>query len=547
MKNFLSSTMGKVIAGVATLAAVAAIVTVVVLINMGYRTIRVDDLVGTTVISKGSSFTEAVMGQNLKSGCDVEVQRESSLTLALDEDKHVYAQPLTRFSLKALGKAGKDSRTIICLDKGSILSEIDEKLAEDESYVVESPNATMAVRGTSFTVTVYFDEEGFCHTLVEVTKGMVEVTEKDEKGKPTDNVQTLEAGEATEIISLVAEDNNNELTPNGGDSPIPLPAPEPGNPEFIINGPMEIVYQNPEALAVEEAIEAYLNGGTLETTNLDRVTKLDICGKVVFAELDNSVGGKARSHGMSFTSERGKEEVHTVSYSPNDDVDPTIIETENSNITDLSFITEMQNLRELTIQFGNITDITAISKLKHLTNLNLNFNKISDISPLKNSTKLVTLYLDSNRISDISPISGMTNLNCLSLNSNELLEIKAVSGLTSLTSLFIDDNHVSDLSPIKELKRISNLSFSNTDVSDISPIEGLNKITHLTMGNNKISDISPLKKLDNLVYISISMTDITDLSPIYGLSKLESINAYGISEDAIAKFKQQMPDVTIWN
>lgn len=547
MKNFLSSTTGKIIAGVATLAAVAAIVTVVVLLNAGYRTIRVDDLVGTTVISKGSSLTEAVKGQNLKSGCDVEVQKESSLTLALDEDKHVYAQPLTCFSLKALGKAGKDSRTIIRLDKGSILSKIDEKLADAESYVVDSPNATMAVRGTTFSVTVSFDAEGFCHTLVEVTKGVVEVTEKDEKGKPTDNVQTLEAGEATEIISLVAKDNNNELTPNGGDSPIPLPAPEPGNPEFIINGPIEVVYQNPEALALEEAIETYLNGGVLETTNLDRVTKLTICGKVVFAELDNSVGGKAGTYGMGFSSERGEEKILSVSYSPNDDLNETIIETENSTLTDLSFLTEMPNLRVLTIQFGNITDITEISKLKNLTDLNLNFNKISDISPLKNNTKLITLYLDSNRISDISPLAGMTNLDCLTLNSNELTEIKAVSGLTSLTTLHIDDNHVSDLSPIKGLKRIFTLSFSNTDISDISPIESLNNISYLTLSNNKISDISSLRKLDNLVHLSISMTDITDLSPIYGLSKLESINAYGISEDAIAKVKQQMPNVTIWS
>ena len=196
MKNFLSTTKGKIIAGAVTLALIAGVIVLIILLNTGYRNIRVADLTGTSRVTSMLSVSDAFKGQNLVSGDNVEVLEKSSLTLALDSDKHVVASELTKFSVEAFGAEGKDSRTIIHLEKGTISNQIDNKLLPSESYVVESPNASMSVRGTVFTVNVYYDNNGRCHTAVEVKEGTVELTEKD-----TGKVKTLNAGESANVVS----------------------------------------------------------------------------------------------------------------------------------------------------------------------------------------------------------------------------------------------------------------------------------------------------------------------------------------------------------
>ncbi len=215
MKNFLSSTKGKIIAGAVTLAVIAGVVVLIILLNTGYRNIRVENLSGTTKVTSLMSISDAFKGQNLISGDKVEVFEKSSLTLALDSDKHVVANELTKFSLEAFGAEGKDTRTVIHLEKGTISNQIDNKLLPSESYVVESPNASMSVRGTIFSVNVFFDNEGLCHTVVEVNQGVVEFAEK---GTGNDEVKTLNAGESASVISRVIEKGDDNSSVNSGNS-----------------------------------------------------------------------------------------------------------------------------------------------------------------------------------------------------------------------------------------------------------------------------------------------------------------------------------------
>ncbi len=562
MKNFLSTVKGKIIAGAVTLAVIAAAVVVIVLLNTGYRTISVDDLTGVTKITAGKSVSEAFKGQNLKSGYDVFVEEASDLTLALDTDKHVYAGEFTSFSLEAAGKPGKDSRTVIRLDEGSVLSEIDEKLAADESYVVESPNATMAVRGTTFTVSVNYDKEGLCHTLVEVEEGTVEVTEKDENGDPTDEIETLEAGGKTEVISLVIDRNDKDETLSDGSSSNNNSTPDSDLPPED----MELVYQDPDALAVESAIEAYINGGELDTANFDRVTDLKIYGKVAFVTLDDQFGGKGKIRGGSSSGDK----INYISYGTSFN-DKVKIQTSNNSLTILDFVMGMKNLKQLTVNFGKITDISGIKQLSELTDLSLNYNEISDISLLENLTKLITLHLrynnisdisvvkgmkdlrslglSNNNISDISPLSELKNLEELGLGSNSISDLSPISGLTNLTSLDIGGDNISDLSPISGLANLTSLDIGGDNISDLSPISGLTNLTDLFISGDNISDLSPISGLTNLTDLFISSDNISDLSPISGLTNLTQLEVYSdnISDiSPIANFKK-LEYLTMWS
>ena len=197
--DFLKTTKGKVV----TLASGAGVIAVgiaiaVLMQGSGYRSIAVNGFEGMVSVAGNKNNGNVYVGQNLYSGDDVTVASESSLTMCMDGDKYVYADADTHFSLEA-SSPKEDSRIKINLAEGSELNELKNKLADGESYVVDTPNSTMSVRGTTFRVTVYKGEDGLWYTLLEVINGTVEVALKTEDGTYNGVVEKFGEGQAAMI------------------------------------------------------------------------------------------------------------------------------------------------------------------------------------------------------------------------------------------------------------------------------------------------------------------------------------------------------------
>ena len=119
-----------------------------------FRVIKVMKAEGHCYVSRGDvSDLEAYEGMALQSGDFIHVDGNSSMVLMLDEDKLAYVEQNTDFNLIAEG-SGKDSRTKIELTKGALTCEIQKDLGNGSTYEVNTPNSTMAVRGTSFRIEV---------------------------------------------------------------------------------------------------------------------------------------------------------------------------------------------------------------------------------------------------------------------------------------------------------------------------------------------------------------------------------------------------------
>lgn len=206
MKKLLKTLKGKIILGVTSLAVVAAVVAVVVVVLPGmntkeesYRTIVVEELHGKTIIvNESKKETEAYKGQHLYGGDDVTVQKEADMTMLLDMDKYVYARENTSFWLESKGKE-PTYKTVIHLNDGSVLSRIKSNLNEGEEYEVDTPNATLAVRGTVFRVTSYIGTDGYLYVLLEVFEGKVKVDLKTNDGVFNGVEKTFVAGESVLI------------------------------------------------------------------------------------------------------------------------------------------------------------------------------------------------------------------------------------------------------------------------------------------------------------------------------------------------------------
>nr|MCR4989645.1 hypothetical protein [Lachnospiraceae bacterium] len=143
---FFKTTLGKVIAvGGGTVVAVGIIIAVI-LQGKGYRSISVQQVTGDVIITGEKNNGQAYVGQRLFSGDDVSVKAASELVMCMDSDKYVYADQNTHFSLQASG-AKEDSLIKIYLDAGSELNVLQSKLGPNDTYEVDTPNSTMAVRG----------------------------------------------------------------------------------------------------------------------------------------------------------------------------------------------------------------------------------------------------------------------------------------------------------------------------------------------------------------------------------------------------------------
>ena len=196
---------GPLIGAIAGVAVVILAVVVIFLLNRKeavYRIIKVFELDGkSTVTRKDIGDLDAYDNMVLESGDQVYVDT-GSLTLKMDEDKYVYAEEKTRFQLEAAGTS-ENSKTRIRLEEGILTNEIQNKLSDESSYEVNTPNSTMSVRGTIYMVDVY-EENGIRYTKVSVFEGAVATKLIYADGSVSDQEKLVEKGKEV----LIYDDNS---------------------------------------------------------------------------------------------------------------------------------------------------------------------------------------------------------------------------------------------------------------------------------------------------------------------------------------------------
>lgn len=205
------------IACASSVAAVTTAVAVAVAVNQpdAYRMIKIFDLIGSATIERsGIGELDAYTEMNLESGDIVDVHDGSTMHLNLDDDKYIQLDGGTRLELIATGTAS-DSLTTINLMEGTILNEITSPLSESSSYTVNTPKSTMAVRGTSFVVSVEQNPDGSYMTNLYAFHGVVEVQLIDEEGNPKgETVQVLE-DQAVAIMTTQNDATTNDANIDG--------------------------------------------------------------------------------------------------------------------------------------------------------------------------------------------------------------------------------------------------------------------------------------------------------------------------------------------
>lgn len=175
MMDFLKSTKGRIVIIITSILLITVIILTVVLIGheeTGYRNISVSRIFGTVTVENNGNRYSAYEDMRLEDGYAMNTGVESYARLALDDDKYVKLEQDSRVVFTALGNANNHV-TAISLEAGSMNAELVNPLTEEESFVVTTPNAVLAVRGTFFKIAVTYDETGVALTDIYTYGGAV--------------------------------------------------------------------------------------------------------------------------------------------------------------------------------------------------------------------------------------------------------------------------------------------------------------------------------------------------------------------------------------
>ena len=164
----------------------------------GYRTIKVFEVSGKVGVVKDGVEYEAYSGMVLTEGYSIVTSSDSYVRLALDGDKYIKLEEGSKATFEEVGMLGT-GKTTINLERGAILSEIVNPLKTDESYIVNTPNAVLAVRGTLFKVAVDVNDNGESNTNVYTYGGAVGSKRIEPNGNVVDEQVIIDAGYKTTV------------------------------------------------------------------------------------------------------------------------------------------------------------------------------------------------------------------------------------------------------------------------------------------------------------------------------------------------------------
>ena len=177
------------------------IIAVVLIVNSGYMatTMRLLRVEGTVNIEDSNGNVKPVIDNiRFQSGDALSTGSDGLASIGLDDSKIVTLQNDSRAEFYKKGK-----QIELKLTQGGVFFEVTEKLADDETYEIETSNMTVGIRGTSGYV--WYDETG--KDSIIITDGLVKITAYNPE---TGETKTAEVSSGHKITCYLYSDKTDE-------------------------------------------------------------------------------------------------------------------------------------------------------------------------------------------------------------------------------------------------------------------------------------------------------------------------------------------------
>lgn len=267
-RQFKKTKKGKLVV-LAIILAVVALFTTVFLAqpsseNQGYRTVSVIETSGNVSVVKEGIEYRAYPGMLLQEGYELVTTANSYVRMVLDGDKYVKLEAGSRAIFETLGFWGS-GKTSIRLERGALTTEITKPLQEEDDFVINTPNAVLAVRGTFFRVDLSISEKGDVKSDIMTYGGKVASQRVLPTGQKVDEEVLIESGFKASI-NMTQDDTYYVVATEDGEDIIVDPV-LPENPGEEVVQPTTPIFL--EDISDEDLIDVYFaaeNGHELFVT-----------------------------------------------------------------------------------------------------------------------------------------------------------------------------------------------------------------------------------------------------------------------------------------
>ncbi len=174
--------------------------------------------------------------------------------------------------------------------------------------------------------------------------------------------------------------------------------------------------------------------------------------------------------------------------------------------------------------FQHIANISGIEYFISVQGVALGGNELTDISPLTDLDQIWGLDVSSNHITDITPVASLGGLSQLSIADNPITDIGPLASVPTLRQLFMFATQVTDFSPLYGLENLSDVHFALLNLTDISFMSNLTHLKICKLNSNSITSLAPLAGLTTLEGLDLMINQISDLTPLGSLLNLHDLN-----------------------
>lgn len=103
---------------------------------------------------------------------------------------------------------------------------------------------------------------------------------------------------------------------------------------------------------------------------------------------------------------------------------------------------------------------------RNLKAIDLSRQKVTDLSFLSDLSELRVLLLGNNSVTDLSPLAGLENLQYIELYNNGITDISALSGHQNLKDVNLTGNQIGDMSPLSSCPLLQYVHLSRNPCSE---------------------------------------------------------------------------------
>jgi len=188
-----------IVISIITAILMVCVVTIVIIVansTKSYRVITVEKPIGEVVVGRKGKNFGAIEGMNLVSKDSLSTAKEAIAILLLDTDKHIVVEQNTDISIVATGNE-EAGNVRVDIKSGVAKFAVDNKLNDESTFEVQTPNALLAIRGTEFMVDYDGDDDS---TVIKVDSGVVHLEYENEEIDLTEGESAfIKDGELEEI------------------------------------------------------------------------------------------------------------------------------------------------------------------------------------------------------------------------------------------------------------------------------------------------------------------------------------------------------------